>query len=215
VGEWPPDSFPAYHARQGSATAARFAAAPRPARTQRSGLCLGVLHGWEIVRTTTSRQVAGPRTLRDFITIMIVHEATVNLQLVHYGEEEPLTSTKKILAYATDGVAESSEEEFWVVFMNPKRRPICRLRLKTGPLIASQIMPREVIHAVLQLEARAFACLRTVVDGPVRPNLADGRLLYILRECAAHLNLELVDYLVARLDASDYHSWHDSDQHVA
>ncbi len=174
-----------------------------------------MLHGWEIVRTTTSRQVAGTRTLRDFITIMIVHEAVMNFQLVHYGEEEPLTSTKRILSYATDGVAESDKEEFWVVFMNPKRRPLCRLRLKTGPLVASQIMPREVIHAVLQLEARAFACLRTVVDGPVRPNLADGRLLYSLRECARHLNLELVDYLVARLDGSDFHSWHEAEPHAA
>ena len=76
-------------------------------------------------------------------------------------------------------------------------------------------MPREVIHAVLQLEARAFACMRTVVEGPVRPNLADGRLLYSLRECARHLNLELVDYLVTRLDAGDYHSWHDSERHAA
>jgi DNA repair protein RadC len=174
-----------------------------------------VLHGWEIVRTTTSRQVAGPRTLRGFITIMIVHEATLNFQLVHYGEDEPLTSTKRILNYLTDGVAEGDEEEFWVVFMNSKRRPICRLRLRTGPLIASQVMPREVIHAVLQLEARAFACMRTVVEGPVRPNLADGRLLYSLRECAKHLNLELVDYLVARLDASEYHSWYDAEPHAA
>lgn len=102
-----------------------------------------------------------------------------------------------------------------VVFMNPKRRPICRLRLKSGPLIASQVMPREIIHAVLQLEARAFACMRTVVDGPVRLNLADGRLLYGLRECARHLNLDLVDYLAARLDGRDYHSWRDSEHHAA
>src|SRR5947208_1911382 len=145
-----PIDFPAYHARQGSAPASP---PPRPsAHGGAPGLCLGVLHGWEIVRTTTSRQVAGPRTLRDFITIMIVHEATLNFQLVHYGDEEPLTSTKRILNYLTDDVAESADEEFWVVFMNPKRRPICRLRLKSGPLIASQVMPREVIHAVLQLE---------------------------------------------------------------
>jgi len=212
VEEWPPVCFPAYHGQQGSARCARL----HRARGITAGdFCLAVLHGWEIVRTMTSRQVAGPRTLRGFIAIMIVHEAVLNFQLVHYGEEEPLTSTKKILTYATDGVAESDEEEFWVVFMNPKRRPICRLRLKSGPLIASQVMPREVIHAVLQLEARAFACMRTVVEGPVRPNLADGRLLYRLRECARHLNLELIDYLVARLDATDYHSWRDAERQAA
>jgi hypothetical protein len=40
-----------------------------------------VLHAWEIVRTTTSLKVAGPQTLRGFITIMFVHEAVMNFQL--------------------------------------------------------------------------------------------------------------------------------------
>ena len=57
-----------------------------------------MLHGWEIVRTTTPRQVAGTRTQRDFVSIMLIHEAKLNFQLVRYGDEEPLTSTKRLLS---------------------------------------------------------------------------------------------------------------------
>ena len=174
-----------------------------------------MLHGWEIVRTTTSRQVAGPWTLRDFATIMLVHEATLNFQLVHYGEDEPLTTTKRLLAYLTTGIADDTHESFWIVCMNPKRRPICRLRLGCGPLVATQIGVRQVFRATLLADALAIACLRTETGPIPRPSLADGRLLWGLRETARHMNIELADYFVAKLDSLDYHSWREHDRPAA
>ena len=64
----------------------RFPILPRPARqcslrsppprpcTSAGDSCSAVLHGWDIVRTTTFRQDAGAGTLRDFVTTMNVHE---------------------------------------------------------------------------------------------------------------------------------------------
>jgi DNA repair protein RadC len=173
---------------------------------------LGVLHGWEIVRTTTSRQDAGPRTLRDFDTIMIVHEASLNFQLIRYGDDEPLTTTKRLLAYLTDGVADDPHECFWIVCMNPKRRPICRMRMAAGLCVAATIGVRQVIRAMILSDAMAVACLRTERASVPQPNLADDRLLWTLRETTRLMNMELVDYLVARLDSPAYHSWREHDQ---
>lgn len=174
-----------------------------------------MLHGWEIVRTTTSRQVAGPRTLRGFITIMIVHEATLQFQLVRYGEEEPLTTTKRLLAYLTQGVADGPEESFWLVCMNPKRRPICRIRMGTGVCITTRVGVRDIVRATLLVEARSIACLRTETGGLPRPNLADGRLLWRLRETTQHMDIELADYFVACVGTLDYHSWREHERPAA
>jgi DNA repair protein RadC len=174
-----------------------------------------VLHAWEIVRTTTSRQVAGPRTLRDFVTIMIVHEATLNFQLVRYGDDEPLTNTKRLLAYLSDGIAEDMHESFWIVCMNPKRRAICRMRMAAGPCVAATVGVRQIIRAMILSEAMAVACLRTEHASVPRPNLADARLLWTLRETTRHMNMELVDYFVARLDSLDYHSWREHERPAA
>ena len=137
--------------------------------------------GWEIVRTTTSRQIAGARTQRDFSMIMLVHEATLNFQLVRYGDEEPLTNTKRLLSYLTDGLADDQYESFWIVCMNPKRRPICRMRMAAGPCVATTVGVRQVIRAMLLADALAVACLRTEPNAVPRPNLADAWLLWTLR----------------------------------
>ena len=194
---------------------ATLASTPALRAWRAPGLCQGVLHGWEIVRTTTSRQVAGARTQRDFATIMLVHEAKLNFQLVRYGDEEPLTTTKRLLSYLTTGIAEDPHESFWIVCMNPKRRPVCRIRLGSGPLVVAQIGVRQVIRPLLLADALSFACLRTETGSIPRPTLADGRLLWSLRETARYMNIELADYFVAKLDTLDYHSWREHERDAA
>src|SRR4051812_40175382 len=57
-----PSVFPAYHNQQGRAPSSP---PPRPC-IGAGDACLVVLKGWEIGRTTTSRQAAGAGTPRDF-----------------------------------------------------------------------------------------------------------------------------------------------------
>ena len=90
--------------------------------------------------------------------------------------------------------------------MNPKRRPICRMRMAAGPCVSATVGVRQVIRAMLLSEAMAVACLRTEPNRAPRPNLADARLLWTLRETTRLMNMDLVDYLVARLDGPEYHS---------
>ena len=142
---------------------------------------------------------------------MRVFEARLAFQLVHGGEEEPLTTTKRLLAFLAGGLTGSFQESFWIVCMNPKRRPICRMRLGTGPLIATQVGVRDVFRAALLAEARALACLRTECGDVPRPTPAEDRLVRALRETAKHMNIEFADYLVAKLDSPDYHSWREHD----
>jgi hypothetical protein len=51
-----------------------------------------------------------------------------------------------------------------------------------GPCVTCTIGVRQIIRAMLLADAMAVACLRTEVDSIPRPNLADGRLLWALRE---------------------------------
>lgn len=146
---------------------------------------------------------------------MIVHEATLNFQLVRYGDEEPLTTTKRLLAYLTDGIAEDAHESFWIVCMNTKRRPICRMRMAAGPCAAATVGVRQIIRAMFLSEAMAVACLRTERAAIPRPNLADARLLWTPREASRLMNMELVDYIVSRLDAPEYHSWREHERPAA
>jgi DNA repair protein RadC len=106
-----------------------------------------------------------------------------------------------------EGISEGTSESFWLVCMNPKRRPICRIHLKDGPLVAASVGMREVFRVVLLTEARSIACLRTQGNVPVRPGAADRRLLFNLCATCRYMNVELADYLIARPDDREYYSW--------
>lgn len=147
--------------------------------------------------------------------VMQINEARLNFQLVHFDADDRLANTQQLLRYLTAGLPDASVESFWIVAMNPNRRPICRMRIKTGVLVACQCLVPDVFLALLLAEAKSFACLRTQPEGPARPSLADGRLLWILKESAKLMNIEFVDYLIARLGSPAYYSWREHDRHAA
>lgn len=147
---------------------------------------------------------------------MISYEASLSYQLVHFDADDPLKTTKQLLAYMCRGVPETDEETFWILAMNPNRRPICRHRLARGPLAAVQVGVQKVFLTVALAEAKAFACLRTESKGVAKPTLADGRLAWHLNEMARLCHIEFVDYLIARLDDShDFYSWREHDRRAA
>lgn len=142
---------------------------------------------------------------------MHIHESTLIHQLVHFEAADRLETKLQLLHYLTAGLPESEAESFLIVCMNPKRRPICRTHIKTGLLVASRISAADVMLPVLLAEAQTFACLRTEPTGPAQPSLADGRLLYQVREAGRWVGVQLVDYLIARLDGDEVYSWRESD----
>jgi len=149
--------------------------------------------------------IANPR---DLTITMIINEATLHFQSVWFEADDSLTTTKRLFAYFTAGLPDPlAGESLWLLCMNPKHRPICRICLKTGPLVAARTSVREVFRAAVLAEASAIACLRTQSEGEVQPGLADGRLLWNLREMAKLTNLEFIDYFITRLDGSDYYSY--------
>lgn len=151
---------------------------------------------------------------RDFATIMIINEARIDFQQVWFQAEDALTTPKRMLAYLTKGVPECDRETFWLLAMNPKRRPICRQRLACGPLVAVQVSVQKVFLTLALAEAKAFACLRTQPTGVPQPTLADGRLAFNLQEMSKLCQIEFVDYFITRLDGNGYYSWRETTRPV-
>ncbi len=79
---------------------------------------------------------------------MQTFEASINFQAVWFDAADRLTTTKQLLTYLTNGLPDIAGESFWIVSMNPNRRPICRTRLKTGALVAARVYVRDVMLAL-------------------------------------------------------------------
>lgn len=143
---------------------------------------------------------------------MQIQEATLAFQVIQFDAADRLATTRQLLAYLTDGAPDHGVESFWLACLNANRRPICRLRLKIGSFVVYRVMPRDVFLAAMLAEARAFACLRIQPQGEVTPNLADGRMIGNLRDVSRLLGFEFVDYLIARPDGGECHSWRENER---
>jgi len=145
---------------------------------------------------------------------MLINEARIDFQHVWFQADDTLNTTKRMLAYLTKAVPECGRETFWLLAMNPKRRPICRQRLACGPLVAAQVGVQKIFLSIALAEAKAFACLRTQPEGTAHPTLADGRLIWNLREMAKLCHVEFADYFIMRSDQPSYYSWREAERPV-
>lgn len=134
----------------------------------------------------------------------------LSYQVLSFEAEDRLATTRQMLGYLTAGMPDTGDESFWIACMNPNRRPICRTRLKTGPHVAARVSVRDVFLVLMLAEAKSFACLRIQPGDAVHPSPTDGRLLRNLRETAALMDIELIDYLIIRPDERGYHSWRET-----
>ena len=142
---------------------------------------------------------------------MQVCEASLVHQLHHIEVGDRLETTRQLVQYLTSGIIDTDEERFFIACMNPKRRPICRMHIRTAALVACRISPADIFLPVLVAEAKTFACLRTQPNGPAQPSLADGRLLWNLREAGKLIGIQLVDYLITKIETGEVHSWREHD----
>lgn len=138
---------------------------------------------------------------------MQTFEITLQYRMVRVGDTDPLTKPKTFVDYMTGAFVECAREEqsLWLINLNPKWRPMGRALLRTGPLVATMTMPRDLFRVALLAEANAIAVVRGEPSENVAMTKNDERALQRFRETAACLNVEFVDYLV--IGTSDDHRW--------
>ena len=137
---------------------------------------------------------------------MQLAEASLTFQTIHFDAADRLVNTTQILAYLTDRIPAIPTESFWILCLNPNRRPICRIKIATSNLVTTRVSVRDIILPTLLAEGKGLVCLRTQPEGLVRPNLADGRLMFTVQQACRLMGIEFLDYLIARLDQRDCYS---------
>ena len=188
----------------------RAVRASTPARAKARAFACVCLAAGPSGRPLTARHDAGTRTLRDGHHVMQIHQAMLHHQVIHVEAADRLATTRQLIDYLTAGTPDLKEESLWLACLNPNRRPICRTRIKAGVLVAARVDMRDVFLPLLLAEARAFACLRTQPEGAAQPGMADGRLIWNLRETARLMNIEFVDYFIVAAEGHGRYSWREN-----
>ena len=115
-------------------------------------------------------------------------------------ETMQITSTANALEYcqkqfrrlATDGV----QEEFHVVTLDTKHKPIRNHRVTVGTLDASLVHPREVFHPAIRDSASAVLLVHNHPSGDPTPSREDLQVTERLTEAGKLLGITVLDHIV-------------------
>lgn len=87
-------------------------------------------------------------------------------------------------------------EVFGVVFLDVQNRLIEFRRMFTGTLTQTSVYPREVVKAVLEVNAASVLLTHNHPSGSCDPSRADEKLTHTLKNALALVDVRLMDHIV-------------------
>lgn len=100
---------------------------------------------------------------------------------------------KHLIPYFSD---KCDAEEFCIVTLDTKHRPIRIVRITRGTLTASLVHPREVFRAAIADCASAIFLVHNHPSGDPTPSPEDRAVTRRLKEVAAIIGIQILDHLV-------------------
>ena len=117
-----------------------------------------------------------------------------------------ITSTHEAVAYCRDEFAylasDSVQEEFHIVTLDTKHKPISTHRITVGTLDASLVHPREVFRAAIRDAASAVLLVHNHPSGDPTPSREDHQVTERLTEAGTLIGITVLDHIIVARDNS-------------
>ncbi|GIW98396.1 MAG: DNA repair protein [Pirellulaceae bacterium] len=111
-----------------------------------------------------------------------------------------INSTDAAIAYCREAFArlayDGQQEEFHIVTLDTKLRPIHNHRITVGTLDASLVHPREVFRPAIRDAASAVLLVHNHPSGDPTPSREDFQVTERLRSCGDLLGIRVIDHIV-------------------
>lgn len=129
---------------------------------------------------------------------MKIYEARISYTVVREGLKMAACSApEKVVEYMRDAFLDfAMQEQFFVVSLDRRNKPLCRTRITTGTATCTLAHPREVYRIAIMASAAAVVCVHNHPSGDPAPSAADIQLTRQLREAAATVDIALHDHVI-------------------
>ncbi len=155
------------------------------------------------------KEISPAATASSFAQIMAGIELGRRIAEAEFRQQPPeikITSTKQAIDYcskqfarlAMDGV----QEEFHIVTLDTKHKPIRTHRITVGTLDASLVHPREVFRPAIQDAASAVILVHNHPSGDPTPSREDHQVTNQLTDAGKLIGIQVLDHIVvARMNS--------------
>ncbi|NND97849.1 MAG: DNA repair protein RadC, partial [Pirellulaceae bacterium] len=117
-----------------------------------------------------------------------------------------ITSTKLAVAYCEQEFArlarDAVQEEFHIVTLDTKHKPIRSHRITVGTLDASLVHPREVFRPAIRDAASAVLLIHNHPSGDPTPSREDHQVTDQLTEAGKMLGINVLDHIIVARERS-------------
>lgn len=117
------------------------------------------------------------------------------------------TNPFEIVKYFNDYYKDKKQEEFYVVFLDNKKKYIDKKLLFRGSINMSVVHPREIFKEAYLLSASFLICIHNHPSGDPTPSKEDIDITKKIREISLIHSLPLIDHIVIGKDS--YYSFYE------
>lgn len=110
--------------------------------------------------------------------------------------EVTIKSPEDVHSYVILQLSERKAEAFSIIFLDNRHRVIEYRELFQGTIDGTSVYPREVIRAVLEVNAAAVVLVHNHPSGVGEPSAADERITNRLRRALELIDVRLLDHLI-------------------
>lgn len=108
----------------------------------------------------------------------------------------PLRTSAEVYRHCGERLAALRKEQFHVILLDGKNRPLKDVRVSEGTLTASLVHPREVFVPVIEESAAAIILVHNHPSGDPTPSAEDVAITQRLREVGELMGVRVLDHVV-------------------
>lgn len=127
------------------------------------------------------------------------------------GEQEQeiaiLNSSKRVYEYFRANIQDISHEEFWVLYLNTRRKVVDMQLIGSGGNDFTPVDVRIILRYALQCKANSMILIHNHPSGTLQPSQADKVLTTKIADAAKIMDIRVNDHIIFTDTA--YFSFHD------
>ena len=162
------------------------------------------LHAMPDVTVEEVREITRAVNVANFAQIMagieLGRRVAADIEAKQNAPVESITSTGEAIGYCERHFRslrlDVRQEEFWVVTLDTKHRPINNHRITVGTLDASLVHPREVFRVAIRDAAAAIVMMHNHPSGDPTPSREDFAVTDRMTEVGRIVGINVLDHVV-------------------
>lgn len=168
---------------------------------------VGDIRNFRTININKLMEIEGIGTVKAIELLAVIELGKRIFQEINDVELIHCTSPSNIIKYFNYLFKDKKQEEFYVIYLDSKKRFLDKKLLFRGSINFSVVHPREIFKEAYLLSASYIICLHNHPSGDPNPSMEDNNITRKINELGKLHNILLIDHII--IGNNKYYSYFD------